>query len=284
MPNGKILTLADLQGFGMPRPALVSERPLLQPPLKWAGGKRWLVPTLAGLWGGHERRRLVEPFAGGLAITLNLRPTEALLNDRNPHLINFYRWLQKGLKIDVPDGVDEDTYYANRNRFNELVRTKRSDSQQAAMLFYYLNRNCYNGLCRFNRSGEFNTPHGKYKRPQFVEDLTPYRAALSGWEFKGGDFEALRLRKTDFVYADPPYDNAFTSYSSDEFGWDDQRRLAHWLAEHDGPVVASNHATDRIVDLYSDLDFRVKLLQAPRMINCTGDRTPVLEMVATRNL
>jgi DNA adenine methylase len=269
----------------MPRSALIAERPLLPPPLKWAGGKRWLVPELQRLWKGHEKRRLVEPFVGGMAIALALRPKEALLNDHNVHLVNFYEWLQKGLKIDVPPGADEDTYYANRNRFNERIKTEAGrSSKQAAMLFYYLNRNCYNGLCRFNRSGEFNTPHGKYKNPQFFEDLTPYQHALADWKFTSGDFEAVRLRKTDFVYADPPYDNAFTSYSSGEFGWDEQQRLAKWLAKHDGPVVASNHATDRIMELYGKLEFELTVLQAPRMINCTGDRTPVLEMVATRNL
>jgi DNA adenine methylase len=268
----------------MPRPAQVTERPLLQPPLKWAGGKRWLVPTLQKLWKPDEKRRLVEPFVGGMAAALNLRPNDALLNDRNEHLINFYNWLQRGLKIDVPSGTDEDTYYANRNRFNEMIRKDQADRKEAAMLFYYLNRNCYNGLCRFNRSGEFNTPHGRYKNPQFVEDLTPYKPGLAGWEFKTGDFESVRLRKSDFVYADPPYDNAFTSYSSDEFGWEDQQRLARWLADHEGPVVVSNHATDRVMELYGKLRFKLTVLPAPRMINCTGDRTPVLEMVAYRNV
>jgi DNA adenine methylase len=67
----------------------------LQPPLKWAGGKRWQVPHLRPWWQSHSRRRLVEPFAGGLAVTLGLQPERALLNDANPHLVNFYRWLKK---------------------------------------------------------------------------------------------------------------------------------------------------------------------------------------------
>ena len=71
----------------------------LPPPLKWAGGKRWLVRHLLDYWAGNEQRRLAEPFAGGLAITLGLLPRKALLNDANPHLISFYRWLQRGLDI-----------------------------------------------------------------------------------------------------------------------------------------------------------------------------------------
>ncbi len=73
----------------------------LTPPLKWAGGKRWLLPQLRTLWQPHAERPLVEPFAGGLAVALGLAPTTALLNDVNPHLINFYRWLQRGLVTDI---------------------------------------------------------------------------------------------------------------------------------------------------------------------------------------
>ena len=61
----------------------------LTPPLKWAGGKRWLVPHLLQYWSGNEQRRLVEPFVGGLAVTLGLAPQKALLNDLNPHLLLF---------------------------------------------------------------------------------------------------------------------------------------------------------------------------------------------------
>src|SRR5713101_8844692 len=81
--------------------------PTLRPPLKWAGGKRWQVPHLRPLWEPHKNRQLIEPFCGGLAVTLGLVPGRALLNDANPHLINFYRWLQKGLQIDLPMENDE---------------------------------------------------------------------------------------------------------------------------------------------------------------------------------
>jgi DNA adenine methylase len=86
----------------MPVARSAAPRPSLKPPLKWAGGKRWQVPHLRPLWQPHAHRRLVEPFCGGLAVALGLLPSRALLNDANPHLINFYRWLQKGLRIDVP--------------------------------------------------------------------------------------------------------------------------------------------------------------------------------------
>ena len=86
--------------------------------------------------------------------------------------------------------------------------------------------------------------------------------------------------RDDFIYADPPYDVQFTSYSKENFGWDDQVRLAQWLARHPGPVVLSNQATDRIRELYKDLGYTVRTLTAPRMINSTGDRTPAKEVLA----
>ena len=76
---------------------------LIKPPLKWAGGKRWLLPSLAPLWSPHASRRYVEPFCGGLACPLGLRPRNALLNDINPHLINFYTELQRGLDVTIPN-------------------------------------------------------------------------------------------------------------------------------------------------------------------------------------
>jgi DNA adenine methylase len=67
--------------------------------LKWAGGKRWQIPELEQFWKGNSNLRLVEPFCGGLAVGLGLMPARALLNDINPHLINFYHWLKRGLTI-----------------------------------------------------------------------------------------------------------------------------------------------------------------------------------------
>lgn len=91
----------------------------MKPPLKWAGGKRWQVPHVLPLWRGHAHKRLVEPFCGGLAMALGLEPHEALLSDANPHLINFYRWLQRGLTIDLRMENDAALFYEHRLRFNQ---------------------------------------------------------------------------------------------------------------------------------------------------------------------
>ena len=255
-----------------------------RPPLKWAGGKRWQVPHVRRLWQGHEHRRLVEPFCGGLAVALGLMPHQALLNDVNPHLVNFYRHLKRGLTISLPMEDAADAYYACRQRFNALLAAGRARTVEAASLFYYLNRTGFNGLCRFNSRGEFNVPFGRYARIAYVRDFSSYTRVFSRWAFSSLDFEALRLKPDDFVYADPPYDVPFTQYARAKFSWDDQVRAAEWLARHEGPVVLSNQATPRVVALYTTLGYKIRFVSAPRRISCTGDRTPAREVMATRNL
>lgn len=256
----------------------------LAPPLKWAGGKRWLVPQFLPLWKPYSSRRLVEPFCGALAVTLSVVPERALLNDGNPHLIHFLAWLKKGLKTTLWMENDKELYYVHRQRFNDLLRGGQADTAEAAALFYYLNRTCFNGLCRFNSRGEFNVPFGRYKTINYVRDFAPYLRLFANWDFMSADFEAVPLEAGDFVYADPPFDVEFTQYAKEPFGWEEQVRTAEWLTRHKGPVVLSNQATNRIVALYKKLGFKLRFLDAPRRISCTGDRTPAREVLAVRNL
>ncbi|HYJ89550.1 MAG TPA: Dam family site-specific DNA-(adenine-N6)-methyltransferase [Pyrinomonadaceae bacterium] len=257
---------------------------LLKPPLKWAGGKRWLVPHLEPLWRPHSRRRYVEPFCGGLAAALGLKPEHALLNDVNPHLINFYRHLQRGLDVTIELENDAQAFYRHRSRFNELIGLGKTTGNEAAQLFYYLNRTGFNGLCRFNQSGEFNVPFGRHKTINYASDFSAYRQLFRDWLFTADDITAIPIQADDFIYADPPYDVEFTTYSKDGFDWEDQERTAEWLASHTGPVVLSNQATPRIVELYKRLGFQLRFLEGPRRISCTGDRTAAKEVLATRNL
>ena len=256
----------------------------LSPPLKWAGGKRWQVPHLRPYWANHAHRRLVEPFCGGLAITLSFAPQSALLNDINPHVINFYRWVKRGLVIADEMTNSKAFYYGQRLRFNALLDGDTQSSLEAAGLFYYLNRTGYNGLCRFNGRGRFNVPFGRYARIRYRTDFLPYQPAFSRWEFANVDFEDLAIDEDDFICADPPYDVEFTQYSPNGFGWEEQERAAHWLSKHPGPVVLSNQATPRILKLYRSLGFTLRVLAAPRRISCNGDRRPAAEVLALKNL
>ncbi len=260
------------------------KRHLLRPPLKWAGGKRWLVPVLKKYWKKHSHRRLVEPFCGGLSVSMGLLPDSALLNDINPHLINFFTWASKGLLVEIQMENNKSLYYGHRARFNELAGKGFGMTKEAAELFYYLNRTGYNGLCRFNQKGGFNVPFGRYKTINYLKDFSGYERLLGNWDFMCADFQNVPIRPGDFVYADPPYDVEFTQYAKERFAWEDQVRLAEWLAGHPGPVLLSNQATGRIIRLYERLRFSIQFFDAPRLINCTGDRTRAREVLAVKGM
>jgi DNA adenine methylase len=133
------------------------------------------VPYLADLWTESRARRLVEPFCGGLAVALSLRPRRALLNDKNIHAVHVYSWLKRGLKVNesLEFANRETLYYEHRQRFNQLISQGEATSAEAAALFYYLNRTCYYGLCRFNSSGLFNVPFGRYMRIKLCARFQP---------------------------------------------------------------------------------------------------------------
>lgn len=232
--------------------------------------------------------RLVEPFCGGLGVALSLTPTRALLSDINPHVINFYRWIQHGFDVvDLsPQDNQVDTFYAKRDQFNHGIRENRADTAESALLFYYLNRTCYNGLCRFNRKGLFNVPFGAYKHIGYLtkSGFERYQPIFKRWTFACGDFTALTITPDDFLYIDPPYDVPFTSYAKEDFSWYDQCRLVEWLSDYPNPMVVSNQATPRILALYQQAGFQLTQLAAPRRISNNGDRTPALEMLAYKNI
>ena len=283
------------------QPSLLPNVAEREPPLKWAGGKRWLVPRLRELYEPHRHRRFVAPFCGGLGDVLGVWPRRALLNDANPQLINFYRWWAMDC-IDPTHDLFQDNetvYYQNRQRFVELCQWAETGTQEAAELFYYLNRTGFNGLCRYNAQGGFNVPYGR--KGKKGEDAKPrdYVTPLGldgrrlpyGWSFTCGDFSALCVYSysfcnipADFIYADPPYDGTFADYVGGGFDWDQQVALVNWLAEHRGPVVLSNAATDRIIELYTAYGYTVDLVDAPRRIACNGDRAKAKEVLATKNM
>lgn len=255
----------------------------LAPILKWAGGKRWLASHIADIW-SREGGRLVEPFAGGLAVSLHAAPAGALINDVNPHLINFYRQIQRGLKIKKRFKNERAYFDAARQRFNRLIEMGETSCPEAAELFYFLSKTSFNGLVRFNSTGMFNTPFGQHKSITYRRQFPEYQALFAGWQFYSRDFLEMPVRAGDFIYADPPYDDTFTNYSAGGFDWERQRDLVEWLAAHQGPVVASNSATPRIVKMYREYGFVVSRVSVRRSIAANGGRAPGKEIVAYRNI
>jgi DNA adenine methylase len=253
----------------------------LEPAIKYPGSKRRLIDRLQKYYSAYSDRPLVELFAGSAAVSLGLQPKSAVLIDINPHVVNFHQQLKAGLKPDpsVEWQNDEMAYYRNREWFRRL---KDKRSPLTANLFYYLNKTGYNGLCRFNQKGEYNVPFGRYKSINYCTDFTPWQQAYKNFEFVCGDFEDVgreAIAPGDFIYCDPPYDGDFTAYAGNKFGWDEQVRLAHYLAALPCPVLASNAATPRIIDLYESLGFEVEYISVSRSISCTGDRADAAEVL-----
>jgi DNA adenine methylase len=257
---------------------------LKSPLLKWAGGKRWFLNRFSPIWEASNSQRLVEPFCGGMAITLGVSPKNAILNDINSHLINFYKWVQKGLVFTIEMKNDREIFNNYRKDFNYLISNGEKYSKRAAEYFYYLNKTCFNGLCRFNKEGEFNVPYGKYREINYAKDFLNFTTILNKWQFTSYKFNQIRLLKTDFVFADPPYDTKFSRYTKYGFDWNDQVNVVKWLEDHKGPTIITNQATERIINLYKENGFALYYLKGPRSISANGNRKPADVVAAIKNL
>ena len=265
----------------------VQKNPLVKPFLKWAGGKRQLLPEiLEYLPKNIGKTTYFEPFLGGGALLFELQPKQAIVNDSNRELINCYQVI----KDDVEELIEvlKDHKARNSKEYFDYLRgidrlkqyNKFSDIQKAARIIY-LNKTCYNGLFRVNSKGYFNVPFGRYKNPNILDE-----AVLRGVNnyfnqntvtFLNRDFaEAVKdAKKGDFIYFDPPYDPvsntaSFTGYDINGFNQNEQKRLKEVvdeLTEKGCNVMLSNSATDFILDLYKDYKETTKIVSATRSIN-----------------
>jgi DNA adenine methylase len=241
----------------------VLERARVRPFLKWAGGKyRVLDQILPRLPTG---RRLVEPFAGSAAVSLNADFPAAIVADFNADLINLYSSIQTDLGRFLGEtSLLFDGRRNNRESFDALRRefNESSDPFRRSAIFVYMNRHGFNGLCRYNAKGLFNVPFGKYDNPGFPRtEIEAFSEAAGRIEFVHQDFLTTmsETQPGDVVYCDPPYvalsvTSNFTSYSSGTFGFAEQKALAEKARECAArgiPVIISNHDTAESRALYS---------------------------------
>ena len=261
---------------------------LVLPFLKWVGGKRQLMPEIRKMLPrGVANRPYYEPFIGGGALFFDLQPKRAIINDYNEELINVYTVIR-----DNPNELIEDLrkhentaeyFYEIRSVDRQPLFAHLSKIQRASRIIY-LNKTCYNGLYRVNNAGEFNSPFGKYKNPNIVNE--PVIKAVSKYlnspqiQISNGDYELI-LRDipiNSFVYLDPPYhpiseSSNFTGYVQGGWNDGDQLRLrdvCNRLNDNGIKFLLSNSASGFIRDIYSG--YNIHVVQANRAVNSNSSK------------
>ena len=278
--------------------------PLVRPFLKWAGGKRQLLPEIVKYVPKlTSKNTYYEPFIGGGALLFELQRPQAVINDSNKELINCYKVIKDSLD-ELMEELSKDKYSNSETSYYEMRDLDRSTKKYASLSevekaarIIYLNKTCYNGLFRVNSQGQFNVPFGRYKNPNFLDDavLRAVNKYLNSNDITllNQDFaEAVKdAKRGDFVYFDPPYDPvsetaSFTGYDVNGFNRDEQERLKEEfdaLHKRGCKVMLSNSCTDFILDLYKDYQDTIIKVRATRSINSNALKRGMVDEVLVLN-
>lgn len=259
------------------------------PFVKWAGGKRQLLPQIKERM-PEKYNNYYEPFVGGGAVIFELLPKDALINDINKALINTYKqirnipqeFLEEVNKLDtkmleqITDVLSKEYYYSLREHYNDKLMKAEYDVELAA-LFVFINKHCFNGLYRVNGKGFFNVPYNNSRRASVdkkaIMDISKY---LQGVIICEGDFEVAcaNANKGDFVFLDSPYaplnPTSFESYTKDGFDIESHKRLAKLYDEltvRGCYCMLTNHNTELINELYGSKSYKIDVVSVKRMIN-----------------
>lgn len=259
------------------------------PFIKWAGGKRQLLPQIKERM-PENYNRYYEPFVGGGAVLFEFMPTNAVINDINRALINAYRQIsvkpEKFLEIVAQLDKDignngKEYYYSIREHYNNKLMHEEFDLELAA-LFIYINKHCFNGLYRVNSKGLFNVPYNNSNR-RSVDEKAIYATAdyLKNITILDGDFEVAcaNANQGDFVFLDSPYaplnPTSFESYTKEGFDVGSHKRLAKLydeLTQRGCYCMLTNHNTELIRELYGNKGYRMDVVSVKRMINSDASK------------
>lgn len=270
----------------------------IKPFVGWAGGKSQLLPEIeTEIKRAGQFDTYYEPFVGGGAVLFDLLPQKAVINDYNEELINAYRTIRDDLpnlliELSKLHNSKED-FYNIRAWDREPDYANLSKAKKAAR-FIYLIKTCFNSLYRVNRKGFFNTPYGRKRTIQIVDqdNLTAISQYLNNNEIAitSGDFAKVltQVKPNSLVYLDPPYvpltaTASFTSYTSVGFNKSDQECLAQSCQHLDrigAKFIESNSDTELVHELYQQ--FNIRTVYAKRNINANGKkRGAVAEVLIT---
>lgn len=259
------------------------------PFVKWAGGKRQLLPQIKERM-PKQYNFYYEPFVGGGAVTFELLPENALINDINKALINTYRQIRNVPEafLKAVNKLDEkmeeqwtevfakEYYYSLREHYNDKLMKEEYDVELAALLVF-INKHCFNGLYRVNGKGLFNVPYNNSRRSSVDEKaIMETSEYLRNVTIIDGDFEVAckEAKKGDFVFIDSPYaplnPTSFESYTKEGFDIESHKRLSKLFDELTARgcyCMLTNHNTDLINELYSNKGYKMDVVSVKRMIN-----------------
>lgn len=256
----------------------------ITPFVKWAGGKRQLLSQIKERM-PEKYNDYFEPFVGGGAVTFELLPANALINDINKALINAYKqicnapetFLKAVNKLDEEMwGDGKEYYYSLREHYNDKLMKAEYDAELAA-LFVFINKHCFNGLYRVNGKGLFNVPYNNSRRTSVDEgSIMEISRYLQGITITDGDFEEAckGAKKGDFVFIDSPYaplnPTSFEAYTKEGFDIESHKRLARLYDELTARgcfCMLTNHNTRLINELYGGKGYTIDVVGVKRMIN-----------------
>ena len=268
----------------------------IAPFVKWAGGKRQLLPQIKEKM-PEKYNRYYEPFVGGGAVMFELLPANALINDINKALINAYQQICRNPEafLTVIKQLDSEMwedgkkyYYSLREHYNDKLMKAEYDVELAA-LFVFINKHCFNGLYRVNGKGLFNVPYNNSRRASVDEkiilDISKYLQNITILE---GDFEAActDAAKGDFVFIDSPYaplnPSSFESYTKEGFDMESHMRLAKLydaLTARGCYCMLTNHNTKLIHELYGEKGYKIDVINVKRLINSDGSKRVGKEVI-----
>lgn len=266
---------------------------MLKPLLKYAGSKRSHLNLIHNLFLESNKDRLLDLTAGGGYVPLEMARMypnlEVAINDTDPSLIAFWKFLQKQKTFDY-DLVQLDNpnlYYIYRDRFNWL-RRHQPYSDELPQLYYYLNRWCHSGIMRYNGGGDFNTPLGNaYKKYTGLYDkgFQTYRNIVREWKITNLDYRDVLITNFDFVIFDPPYFQSKLAYYS-RFELQDHLDAIAYLGSMKTPVVMFNSYNDQLELRYRKHGFFTRIVGKKYSCNADMDarsnKNP--EIVAYKNI
>lgn len=229
---------------------------VIVPPIKSQGIKTKLVPWIMQL-APKVAGRWIEPFLGTGVVAFNSGYKKAILNDANPHIINFYKGVQQktitaplmkhyleteGKLLSTAGNNGYDHYLKVRSRFNS--------GEFSPYDFIFLSRAGFNGMMRFGSKGNWNIPFCKKPNrfaQSYITKITNQVSVVSRiiqaepeWKFYNKKFSEIipLATENDIIYCDPPYYGRHVDYYN---GWkeEDEKMLYNLLKRTKAKFILS---------------------------------------------